>query len=129
MAAQYSIGSQEFLELAPPPPRPHKWVTYEASSGTDGHSIYQDGTRGFMHQCTTLRDTLNQATALALVEEYEAMCGFEPVPVVWRNIQWAMVLPHHVSLMWCNPIVSMVGGLTVSPQYLFECQWSLFVLE
>jgi len=104
-----SIGNFDFVAMSAIPTAPQKMVALEVRAGVPGVSAWITGPLGQRTQVTTVRDTVDFASALTLLAQYQALVGAGPQVVTYGGV----ILPFRVVVLSVAPEFAQRTGLGV----------------
>lgn len=84
--SQFKIGTFEFINLDSAIGDPFESITLEARPGQDGYTLWQNGKRAQPITFQSVVNVVDLASAHALLLQYQAKVGQDPLTLVWGGI-------------------------------------------
>lgn len=122
----HQIGSFQFLDLRPVPPKRRRRMIIENRAGVDGVAVWWEASRGEMYRPTTVVDAVSHAAAQLIVDAYQSAVGGNPVTLIYANIVYPNVIIHDVHCSISDQLIG-IGGFNANVGALVRAQWELII--
>ena len=121
----HRIGTFNFIQLIPVPPRRKRRVFTETRPGVDGFAMWYEAERGEVWQPTSIVDAQTHTLAQNLKSQYEdAVSQF--VDVTYADLAYPKMLIQDVEVQIQDQVYGQ-GGYAVNTRALVVAQWTMLV--